>query len=572
MEKLPGMGRLFAMLMVLVLACGCASRPGAAPSLPRLDCTPGQTLVIPLDESWPAWLHGAVTATLDVGKPIRGEVRRVEVAMDLARAAGEEARAAWLPEPGVWHSVLQARGADGASPGARVIVLPLPDQPAPRLLRVGDRTFSLNWLDDPAGMLGSAGDDARGCWAAAQSTAGAVSPILSALAWPEAQSPLGRWRYRMMLGSLGASPAGPGGGDLQPFEDPTIEALARQNEQRWRVALARVWLADADSCQRLKKRLTAAVDFGNGVVAPAWPSDHGELDGLLREILDPRLSLAQAASRVEGWLNAQPRAVAWVMDDAGILDARTGRGVARVVVANLTPTPTLCWVQAASSGGPDLRPLEGLAIQRLLAEAAPGRVVVHAGRWEGEVAPLQARQRVQPPGLRIGPLHPDLDMARWMSGGGDATEPEAWRTGAVLLRSPVDGAWELYVECRAPGGAARTEDDEVRIWLGPSGAPRSVLRVNGQGALADEARRADLVPTPADARVLRGPDRWSFRVRIPGECIEPDGALRLGLTRHDPGGRRSAWPRPMLPWQGEPGRIVVDTDSWDSPGGDPASR
>ncbi len=568
----PGDGarwRALAWLVVAVMSA-CASRPRAGGTLARLDVIAGQTLVIPLDASWSAWLHGEVTATFDQGKPARGEVRRVEVRMDLSGAGASEGRAGWLPEPGVWRSVPRARSGTGAEEGVRVIVVRMPAASTARLMRVGDRTFSLNWLGDPRELLARGGPDAGGCWSAAQSPAGAVSPVLSSLAWPEAQTPLGRWRYRMMLGSLGAVGTGGGGGDLQAFEDPTIEALATQNEQRWRTALARLWLADPDLCERLKKRLTAAVDFGRGVVAPAWPSDHAELDGLLRQILDPERTPAQVGARVEDWLTAQPRAMGWVMDDAGILDGRTGRGVARIGVANLTATPTLCW--AGSAGSPELRPLEALAVQHLEADGPGDRVRVHAGRWEGEVAPLRDRQRVRPPGLHVGPLHPDLTMARWMTGDEEGTEPAGWGTGLILLRSPVDGAWEVYVECRAPADSARAEDDEVRLWLGASGTPRSVLRINGAGAVADEARRADLVATPADARVLRGPDRWSFHLRIPSECVEPDGVIRLGVTRHDPHGRRSAWPRAMLPWQAEPGRVALDTGAWGGAGEEAGAR
>jgi hypothetical protein len=34
------------------------------------------------------------------------------------------------------------------------------------------------------------------------------------------------------------------------------------------------------------------------------------------------------------------------------------------------------------------------------------------------------------------------------------------------------------------------------------------------------------------------------------------------VVRVDGRGRRSAWPRPMLPWQDEPGRAALDTRAW----------
>lgn len=84
-----------------------------------------------------------------------------------------------------------------------------------------------------------------------------------------------------------------------------------------------------------------------------------------------------------------------------------------------------------------------------------------------------------------------------------------------------------------------------------------MFRVDATGAIADEARRPDLVKTPSDVRVVRTSDRWSFRLPIPAECIEPSGEIRLGITRTDLAGTRAAWPRPMLPWQDEPGRLSL---------------
>jgi hypothetical protein len=37
----------------------------------------------------------------------------------------------------------------------------------------------------------------------------------------------------------------------------------------------------------------------------------------------------------------------------------------------------------------------------------------------------------------------------------------------------------------------------------------------------------------------------------------------IGIERVDARGRRFAWPEPMLPWQIEPARVIIDLGAWD---------
>ena len=189
--------------------------------------------------------------------------------------------------------------------------------------------------------------------------------------------------------------------------------------------------------------------------------------------------------------------------------------------------------------------------------------------WRTDAATVQGQVPVRVPGFKCGPMVSDLTMATWISGA--APSVPALQTAAMLMPAQsqaeapnaVGGRVELLVECMAPNIATSQSSpgaiDVVRVWIGPLGAPRAVFRIDATGAIADEARRADLVKTPADVRIVRTADRWSFRLPIPPECIEPSGIVRLGLTRTDATGSRAAWPRPMLPWQDEPGRLALDT-------------
>jgi hypothetical protein len=607
-------------LLALMMAVGggmlsaCASAPSSdTTGLERLDVTPGQTLIVPMDDSWPLTALGRVTGWLDTGERVQATVHRLSVHVDIDPT--QERAARWLAPSGVWTSgdkpKLSPEHGDQVQRSMRVLAVNLPASAprTPRVLRVLERNFAIQFLASAQDYLQPSSDSTFNQgdpWAPTYGTAGAVSPILTALAWSEALSPIGRWRFRMMSGTLRpeldpppfdlvaaltqpAPPAGEDGvGGLQPFEDPVIEALASQYDSRWRVALAKLWATDPELTGRVKRRLAGVVDFGNGYVAPAWPTDLESIDTLLRDILDPSLDAAQRLWRAEAWLNMQPAAVAWVVDDAGTVDGLSGGGIGAVAVANLTDVSTLAWVSTLDNQTASLSPLPAHASRRLAVE--PARVApestrpawrpippttpsthsvnVHAGRWRDQLTLVHGRVPATPPSQPLGPLLDDYTMATWLTGKGVTSTRSVWLTATMLHRvgssdENTRPCWELFVECLTPRPTDAPESDVVRVWIGPLGAPLAVFRVDGEGKVADEARRPDLVPTPGDARVVRSVDRWSFRLVLPDRCIESDGSIRLGLTRTDPTGSRSAWPRPMLPWQDEPGRLAIDTTKWE---------
>jgi len=585
------LGLLLWPLVILSLGA-CSSVPTSSTAgLTRLDVVPGQMLVIPLTTEDARSARGRSTAWLDTGASI--EVSTHEVIVSVVQDPTSERVSKWLPSPGAWSSLEKSSRSDRLT----VLALSIPsahptDARAPKVIRILGRDYALHFLPRPVDLAtNSATTDAPAVpgdpWSPTVGSAGAVSPMLTALAWPEANSPIGRWRFRLMSGTLNPVFESP------PFEDRIIEALALQNDNRWRAALARLWSIDPDLTLRMKGRLAGVVDFGNGYVAPAWPTDHAAIDRLLADILDPGLSDLQISNRVEGWLILQPRAIAWVVDDAGA-STRAGQNVATIAVANLTELSTLAWLSSPAADTSSLSPLPAFSATRLSVEPpatpsseqstdalsragqtrpAMNRVGVHAGTWRTDAATVQGEVPVRVPGVKCGPLVSDLTMATWISGA--APSVPALQTAAMLMpaQSPAEapnavrGRVELLVECMAPNivtsQASPAATDVVRVWIGPLGAPRAVFRIDATGVIADEARRADLVKTPGDVRIVRTADRWSFRLPIPPECIEPSGIIRLGLTRTDATGSRAAWPRPMLPWQDEPGRLSLSLLSKD---------
>ena len=313
-------------------------------------------------------------------------------------------------------------------------------------------------------------------------------------------------------------------------------------------------------------------------MAPAWPTDQANLDALLADLLSQRLEPAQKAERAAAWLDAQPAGAAWVIDDAGLREADSGRSLATCGVANLLERTTLAWADAGgSTGSPELSTIDAFSLGQVAAAAPvqatprPAPVHVHAGKWSVERMLAPGRLPASPPGARADALLGDWTMGAWLGGTvDDSMEGEAAWAGAALVRKASgDGAstWWVYVECRSPGMKPGDEEpagprESVRVWLGPLGHPTAVLHASSSGVVVDEAAVDQGLGSLRQARVSRGQGTWVAEVPIPERCIESDGTIRMAIERMDSRGRRSTWPRPMLPWQTEPGRIAVDLTAW----------
>jgi hypothetical protein len=166
------------------------------------------------------------------------------------------------------------------------------------------------------------------------------------------------------------------------------------------------------------------------------------------------------------------------------------------------------------------------------------------------------------------------------SGGASIAARPEWATAALLHRPAPDSAsppsaaesrkWELLVECRVSPSISDVESlrrEAVRLYFGPSALPTAILRVDMSGTVTNERAPGalappELEPPPGHVDVRRTADRWAFRITLPPGAVEADGLVRLGICRTDALARRSSWPRPMLPWQKEPGRAVLDCAFW----------
>lgn len=567
---------LTACLCVVVAAPGCArarrllqSGPGpgaqARPIEPRIDAVLGKTLVIPVN------LEGAVNPArpipvrLDDGRKLPAKLYWISF-----RPLAGEAPWGWVVPPGQWVATPAQAATRPSASGSWSLVVDLPYNSVGQGLWIGADRYPLNWLPDPS-LVRSSEEGAP--WRPPLS--GPVPARLLEMAAGEARSPVRRWRYLLL--TRGLKPPPPDSDEdagLPSLSDPVLEALARQTEARWRIAIALLWGADAELAERVKRRLAAGLDFGGGAVAPAWPTGEVELGSLLTDLLAPRVTIEQRAERARAWLDSLPPAAAWVIDDAGLRDAVTGRPISTCGVANLSERATLGWAVAqGDAGSPDLTTLGPLEAKTITVTVPPPEnaatirlatpVTLHAGRWTTVRGVAGDRLSAAPPGLKIPSLIGDWRMDAFIAGTPDAemTGDPAWQTAGLLYRAADEGdQWSLYIECRRPPGQSGTET--VRVWLGPLGAGSTVLRVSSDGVAVDEGAPDHGLDSPQRAVLTQQEDKWIARVPIPPRCIEADRTLRIAVERTDSRGRRSAWPRPMLPWQAEPGRVWVDLKAW----------
>lgn len=559
----------------------------------RADVVLGRTLVLDVPDGVPAQPGVAVPVRLDDGRTLEAQVSRVIVEQSPER---REAPGKWLdPAPGrsVWRALDGSVGPEVEGLGRLVLVVELPLDAAGQGLWLAGRRLALNWLPDPIVVAGSLGEDA---WQSPMPRALVDGALHAGTIGSDALNPTRRWRHLLLTAGLSPVPDPEGlkrrpakigelSLDVVPpelaFPHPALEALARQTEARWKVALG--WLAQADPAlaRRVRERLCVLVDMGGGVVAPAFPDLASDVDEFLATLLDPGVRPRQRAERARAWLESLPAAAAWVVDDAGLLDAATGAPVVTLGVANLERRATLAWAGPSSGGTPELVPVRELAAATIVC-AAPteppvglrldgGAVTAHVGEWSASMVVLSRALPARPPGLRLGPFFSDWWMTAWMQGTPVEADP-AWGTAGQFRAADPSGSsgWVVYLECAAGADAASegasAQEDRVTLWFGPIGAPTAIVRVTRAGVLTDDRRPGEALR----AEVVERAGVWSCVVPVPGACVGADGRVWLGVERRDSRGERSAWPRPMLPWQLEPGRVLIDTAAWSGiprPGG-----
>ncbi|MBL8745138.1 MAG: hypothetical protein JNK58_02150 [Phycisphaerae bacterium] len=514
----------------------------------------GRSVVIPIvpeEGAAGAWIPAtAPEVTFVTGERVPSETWWISGSPASAPATWE-----WLPPTAEWRAFTLAEvdterqsGVDPlTTPGFWAVLARPPARASGRELRLDGRAMPVRWLADPP----RATDVGR----APQPRASAEAlRALGALLREEARDPLRRWRVGLMLDRWSAGRLWRDSTPPPVLEPEALEALAAQNEWRWRAALAALGRAGPDTAADVLARLTAVVLSPDGVLLPAWPLDDAGVARLRTTLLradtedDDRLNEAQA------WLASLPPAVAWVVDDGPVVpsgvsekDGASARRV-RTAVSELTGKRARVSITPEGITPDDSRMVEEHESIVMMTEAAVGtRAIeplrVQVGRWNGRVAFRATPVPVSPPGLTIGPLLPQWRMAGWAIGTPGAADPE-WTTAGLLHKSADGNGWEVYVECRISPEAESLTGDVVRFYWGAEGS----------------AERAVEVKAPTRAEAQR--DRWTAVVPVPPRAVESDGTMRVSIERVDARGARSSWPRPMMPGEREPSRALVNLNAW----------
>lgn len=579
----------------------------------RIDAIPGQPLILVLGSQPAASPPTAIpkatkrpatifAARLADGRALGARTYAITTSNPLPRdASPDKARASWLnvTKLGAWAAYPWEQRPHN-QPTLRIAAIDVPRDAIGPSLWVDGSPAPVQWLADPDSLLAPSPEN----WPAMLAPAAASDPALMRLLRAVAQSPLERWRIRLLIDGL-ATPAPDPASGIAPFSDPTLEAMARQVEQRWRLAFARLAQVEPPIASQVKARLSALAqlpgDGNSAMYFPAWPTDQESLERLRQDLLDPNLRRGDLPARAYQWLREQPRAAIWVADDGGTLsasvphiagtpnqkkDARP-QPIAFVGIANLSDKPETVWLGSSDAVFNDEEPaqhnpaLNGVPLAPLTSSILPAQSKlgqapsIRVGRFS---APLPIRTAIfaaRPPGFDCDNFAPDFTLQSWQYALATSIDPQ-WQTTVRILRSPAgegpdidaraDGTagWEALVTCNAPlhaNGAA----DYVEFFFGPSAGVTLAYRISRSGEVA---RVHPLDPQEGPQRrveVVERPLSWSFRLPISPAAVSDGRVLQVTLVRHDARGQRSCWPRPIFPWQspGSAGRAALDLTTWD---------
>ena len=563
------------LLFLLASLMSCASPTTSRPSTPA-PITPitsttyairGGPLVIPVEVARGARTDRALDCRLDDG-------RAQPCTLDWIGVAPSEDTTGyrWLPDPFRWTVTPAGRRRPATPAGFWAVSIDLSRDAVGQGFWIAGSRLDLTWLPDPA----LATLDAEPMpWPAAAPPEAFDSAYFGRLVDPVRHNPLTRWRYKLLVDGL--RPALPNADHADPtgFDDPVLEALARRTEDLWRAAIARVRQDDRDLARRFVRHLVDAVDFGDGAVAPAWPTQQLVLDTVQDAILRPRSTRASRIQAVTQWLEEQPRAVAWVIDEGGQTDGLSGDPLASIGVANLGRASVLA--SATDPDRPNRRDFVTVRAGAASTVVAPvpdtdrdgATIEINVGAWRETRVIRPGPRPATPPGLAISPLLGDWTMGAWLGGEPTPNIRADARLGAAMRLYKDTGAegapWLLYAELPAElddrYATPLAGTDWFRLWIGPFEAPHAIIKVWRDGRVVDEL--ADQ-PRPAldAARVIDEGTRWTALVPIDPDLIDEDRTIRLGIERLDARARRWAWPLPMLPWQIEPARAWIDLDAW----------
>ncbi len=594
------------LLILLSLTPTLRAQP-IKPVVDRLDAIVSYPLVLSLAVEDEDDLRRGVTTRLDDGRTFVSTPFWV----GLTRFSSLPA---WTTSAGRWQayeyeSIRRVPAAQRPA-GSWFISIPLPIDAVGQGLWFAQTRYELNWLPDPERSLLEADSAQRtrnfaSFWNRRLDNDALSDPSVQTAIEQYHRDPFQNWRARLLTDGLNpdrsraretmASMPNPLGTIELELETRTpgndlLAAIARQQEARWQIILGRIWLIDPETAERMKQALMRTARF-DARTLPLWSADNNGLARLAYDLVSPFVDDDTRVLRAKAWLETQPRAISWIIDDQGEIEAGTGRLRPSVGVISLPSSPgeSLLRVDAARTSPelqsipPFTRHITQIAVDPITVNPSSPMVETQAvtlriGRWSARHELIASRIPAKAPYTRIGPLLSDWTMPALL---GDrpleGASPEPGRTTVGLLRrasapsrrTPHSG-WQLYFECTTtaptatPSAAEQGTSDALSIWVGPRAFPIAAWRITPQGRVEHVARTSQSTQsTPiVETRVLE--DRWIAQITLPESAFDEHGELMLGIERTDADGVHSAWPRRMIPGQRQPGRFIFLPDRYDN--------
>ncbi|HCT44866.1 MAG TPA: hypothetical protein DF699_06615 [Phycisphaerales bacterium] len=586
-------------MLLLCLATLASRGQTTRPIADRLDAIVSYPLVMAVQAENERSLAKGVTTRIDDGRTFVSDAFWVGLVPYASLPA-------WTTSPGGWevYSYEQIRNTPVAQrpPGSWFISVALPIDAVGQGLWFGQERYELNWLPDPERSLLEADSAQRtrdfdAFWSHRLDDRALRDPAVSKAIEQYQRDPFQNWRARLLLDGLDPSRTRARetlGGvpdaleqiehalNTQPPADEMLAGIARQQEARWQIILGRIWLIDPSTAERMKHALMRTASFGDRRL-PLWSADTNGLARLAHDLLSPFVNDDTRVLRAKAWLEAQPRALSWIIDDQGQLEAGTDRLLPTLGVVSLPSTPGDSLLRIDSLlDTPDLSTVPPNQMYRVQVPVEPRMVdsmspvietvpiTMRIGRWSAKHELIASRVPARAPFVRIGPLLNDWDLSALVNNQplARAKPPANRATIGLLQRStppsrndPLSG-WQLYLECAAPNPGR--EGDAIEVWIGPRAYPIAAWRITPD-ALVETIASSGLGITPqpsVETRILN--DRWVAQITLPDSVFDEHADLVLGIERTDADGVHTAWPRRMIPGQSEPARLIITPDEFDN--------
>jgi len=585
-------------LALTALFSGFAGAQSISPLSERLDAIVSYPLVVSINVEDERDLRRGVTTRIDDGRSFISEPFWVGLTPYQSLPTWTRAIGRWEATP---YEEIRSTPKAQRPTGSWFIRVPLPIDAVGQGLWFGQTRYELNWLPDPERALLEADTvehtrDFTQFWSMHLPEVALSDPSVISAVEQYRRDPFQNWRARLLTDGLdpnrtrarethGQSSNATSSIELElatqsPGND-LLSAIARQQEARWQIILGRIWLIDPDTAKRVKLALIRTARFGDRIL-PLWNADNSDLSRLAHDLLSPYVDDDTRVLRAKAWLEIQPRAVAWVIDDQGTLEAGTNRFLPTLGVISLPSEPgnSLLRIDARLESPiletipPDTQqqlqiPITPSDISALNPQISTTRIDLRLARWTQSHDLIASRVPAGAPFVRIGPLLADWTMTSLLNNRPreHASIPPArvtngilWRAAPPSRKNPRSG-WRLFLECAAPNPGAGS--DALTIWIGPREYPTAAWRITPDALVETITHNSTmLVPQPAvDTRLLE--NRWVAQIDLPDIVFDQDGQLMLGIERTDAEGVHSAWPRRMIPGQREPGRLIITPDRFD---------